>query len=472
MPNQYKPLPPENDIRDPFMYYYECMMPDTEIAIHLRDHYDTDIYGLGVKSVKRLREKWGLKSTRQQKHSFDTFGPKIQELRKRFPGRGAEGLRRTLFQQYNYRVSRVVISRYLKLTEPDAVDARRRKLFKRRVFYAAGVCDLWVMDQHDKWGPRYGLWLHNSLDPFSGYNNWLKVWWTNKNPRLIAKYYLDAAREQGAIPLVTQSDPGSENFGVANAHTLAHHELDPTLVGTLQHRWKHKTHNVKSEANWSVLRRTFSPGFQDMLEEGVKNGLYDVDIYHENLVFRWLAIPFIQAELDEWRVLRNRTAPRKNKHKILPHGIPEIIRHKPDKFGARDFKIPVPIGLIDRLEQQYAPPSHPVFELVPEAFDACARDAYNTLQCPSVDISSFWDVYQGILAYFNDSLARSAHLQVILARNHTIIVGEAAGVPLLPGLKPLREGENLIGNWEGDGEGEPVYGDFSDESGDGSGDGS
>ncbi|KAM6490138.1 hypothetical protein JOM56_014457 [Amanita muscaria] len=352
---QYKPLPPENDIHDPFMYYYECMMPDTEIAIHLHDHYDTDIYGLAVKSV----------NTRQQKHSFDTFGPKIQELRKRFPGQGAEGLRQTLFQQYNYRVSS------LHHNQPDAVDARRCKLFKRRVFYAAGVCDLWVMDQHDKWGPRYGLWLHNSLDPFSGYNNWLKVWWTNKNPQLIAKYYLDAAHEQGAIPLVTQSDPGSKNFGVANAHTLARHELDPTLVGTLQHQWKHKTHNVKSEAHWSVLRQTFSPGFQDMLEEGHRSIANLVQ-----LVFRWLAIPFIQAELDEWRVLRNRTAPRKNKHKILPHGIPEIIWHKPDKFGARNFKvnilpmaIPVPIGLIDRLEQQYPPPSHPVFELVPEAFE-------------------------------------------------------------------------------------------------------
>jgi hypothetical protein len=38
------------------------------------------------------------------------------------------------------------------------------------------------------------------------------------------------------VPLVTQSDPGPENFGVANAQTVIRHRLDPTLRDTLQHR--------------------------------------------------------------------------------------------------------------------------------------------------------------------------------------------------------------------------------------------
>lgn len=28
-------------------------------------------------------------------------------------------------------------------------------------------------------GPQFGSWFHTSLDAFSGYNNWLKVWWTS-----------------------------------------------------------------------------------------------------------------------------------------------------------------------------------------------------------------------------------------------------------------------------------------------------
>lgn len=53
-----------------------------------------------------------------------------------------------------------------------------------------------TMDQHDKWG-QYNLWLHVGIEPFSGYVAWLKIWRTNHNPRLIAKYYLDAVRHLG-----------------------------------------------------------------------------------------------------------------------------------------------------------------------------------------------------------------------------------------------------------------------------------
>jgi hypothetical protein len=74
--------------------------------------------------------------------------------------------------------------------------------FKRKRFYAAGINDVWVQDQHDKWGTCFGLWLHNNLDPFTGFNNWLKVWWTNSNPRLIAKYYIDTVRANKGLPTV------------------------------------------------------------------------------------------------------------------------------------------------------------------------------------------------------------------------------------------------------------------------------
>jgi hypothetical protein len=89
-----------------------------------------------------------------------------------------------------------VISRLLKTVEPEQVAERRRGVLKRRHFWAAGVNDVWPQDQHDKWG-RFGLWLHAGLEAFSGEINWLKIWWTNKNPRLVAKYYIDTCRRIG-----------------------------------------------------------------------------------------------------------------------------------------------------------------------------------------------------------------------------------------------------------------------------------
>jgi hypothetical protein len=53
--------------------------------------------------------------------------------------------------------------------------------------------------------------------------------------------------------------------------------LDPTLVGTLQHRWMRKKQNIKAEANWSIFRRDFTPGFETVFDCGVNQGWYDVN---------------------------------------------------------------------------------------------------------------------------------------------------------------------------------------------------
>jgi hypothetical protein len=80
-----------------------------------------------------------------------------------------------------------------------------------------------------------------------------------------------------AVPIITQSDPGVENFGVANTQTVVRQTLDPTLCGTMQHRFAKGHNNILSEIKWSVFRRDFSPGFEDLLEYGVQQGWYDVD---------------------------------------------------------------------------------------------------------------------------------------------------------------------------------------------------
>ena len=78
-----------------------------------------------------------------------------------------------------------------------------------------------------------------------------------------------------AIPLVTQSDAGTENFGIANTHTSIRHRLDPSLEDTLQHRWMGKLMNIKPEVAWSNLNRDWKPGFEVILDEGIFQGWYD-----------------------------------------------------------------------------------------------------------------------------------------------------------------------------------------------------
>ncbi|TFK59349.1 hypothetical protein BDN72DRAFT_780862, partial [Pluteus cervinus] len=245
---------------------------------------------------------------------------------------------------------------------------------------------------------------------FSGLNLWLKVWWTNHNPCLIAKYYLEVTQKLieeenfAAILMITQSDPGTENFGIANLQTIIRHKLDPSLGDTIQHKWKKNKMNVKLEGNWSVLRCEFSVGFENLFEWGVQPGLYDIDNPLQCLVFHFVFIPYIQAELDSYAHTRNTTAPRPQRHKVIPQGVPEMIHSRPEMFGSKDFKIVYPESWISELEQQFADPTHKVFQLTPPVFHKRVTDAYISLGSPPINLDTAWEVYHDIVEIFEGSI--------------------------------------------------------------------
>ena len=61
---------------------------------------------ISVYTVRKLRKQWNILSTRQQKHTQESIYDEVIEIRKRFPTRGAEGIRKTLRVDYGMRVPR------------------------------------------------------------------------------------------------------------------------------------------------------------------------------------------------------------------------------------------------------------------------------------------------------------------------------------------------------------------------------
>jgi hypothetical protein len=80
--------------------------------------------------------------------------------------------------------------------EVDLVCQRKAQRLWRKRFWAAGVNDLFAVDQHDKW-LRFGLALNTGIEPFSGRIMWMRVWHSNRNPQLILTYYLETIQELG-----------------------------------------------------------------------------------------------------------------------------------------------------------------------------------------------------------------------------------------------------------------------------------
>lgn len=61
-----------------------------------------------VFTVRRRRKKWGLESTRQQKYTVQSIAAHVDEVKKRFPNRGAETIRMALLMENKIRVPRCV----------------------------------------------------------------------------------------------------------------------------------------------------------------------------------------------------------------------------------------------------------------------------------------------------------------------------------------------------------------------------
>ncbi|KAK0467689.1 uncharacterized protein EV420DRAFT_1616585 [Desarmillaria tabescens] len=197
-----------------------------------------------------MRKRLGFLSTWQQKHTVETVSEHLDEMREQFPKAGYFEMKKHLRIDHNVRVS-------------------------RKVFYCAGVNDLWCVDQHDKWKYCFGLCLHSGIDPFTGILKWMRVWWNNSNPILICSYYLDVVEHTRHGPVLTQSDMGNENGNLARAHSFLHQWADKDLDNTLQHRWMAEKKNIPSEIVWSVFRAHFSFGYEGIFQFGVEQGWYD-----------------------------------------------------------------------------------------------------------------------------------------------------------------------------------------------------
>ena len=98
------------------------------------------------------------------------------------------------------------------------------------------------------------------------------------------------------------------------------------------------------------------------------------------------------------------------------------------------------------MEAEYAPPDHEVFQLTPLPFDSHANKYYEEMGRPPVSSSSFWDVYQQLLARFRGA-EPSDDLTEVLSdlENQTEQISKEK-VDVLPGLKPLRLGATVVGD--------------------------
>ncbi|KAG1891711.1 uncharacterized protein F5891DRAFT_1131539 [Suillus fuscotomentosus] len=319
---------------------------DQQIIQELQKHIDTTRYGIGL-------------TTLLKHHTVKTIHDAMLNLRATYLNAGAREMVSLLYHEREMNVARRVVTEYFALYEPKLVHQRKACRLRRRRFWAAGMNDLFAVDQHDKW-LRFGLGLHTGVEPFSGRIMWI---------RLILSYYLNTIKALGC------NDPGSENYGIANAHTMLRQYHNKALHGTLQ---------ASLDAN---EEECYARDHMNLLDHGVNSGWYDSNNTLQVMVFRWVFIPWLQQELDAYQDRINNTAKWHDRNKILPHGVPNLIYHSAEDFGALDFKIQIEPEALDFVQSLYIKPSHCMFDL----------HCYNDLSHPVITRQSVWDTYRLLL---------------------------------------------------------------------------
>ncbi|KAI6032452.1 hypothetical protein EDC04DRAFT_2922060, partial [Pisolithus marmoratus] len=333
--NQFMcPAVPLDQIKPLIRQLWKACLTDQEIVAKIRKHIDMSMYGIGLRKFQQICKQLGLLQTCQQGHTCKSICEVMVEKWIMYPDAGVHEMIRLLFHEEGMSVSRSVMWDYCHTYEPHLLKQCKVNRLQHCHFWVASVNDIWAVDQHDKW-LHFGLVLHTGIKPFLGWILWIKVWHSNCNLQLILSYYLATVKEFGYVPMIIQSNPGTENFGIANAQMLLWQMHDSTLEGYVQHWWMHSKKNIMPEIAWSQLRRHFPLGLSHyLIQAWMLDGMtlticysykYSIPLHPHtgsdpvhSMVFHWVFIPWLQVELNNYQDCINNSQKHCNKHKVGP----------------------------------------------------------------------------------------------------------------------------------------------------------
>jgi len=187
--------------------------------------------------------------------------------------------------------------------DPAGVERRRRRKLKRRKYYTPGPSNVWHIDGYDKLKP-FGFSFHGCMDGFSRRLVWLEVSVSNKNPEIIASYYIKAVKELGGIPLKISADDGTEHSIIQPIHvylrSLSNNAVNVedafSIVSSMR--------NQRIESYWSKLRNDRIGWWRSFFQDMVDLGIYDSSNVFLLECIRFCFMKLIRKELksvtQEW----------------------------------------------------------------------------------------------------------------------------------------------------------------------------
>ncbi len=289
----------------------------------------------------------------------------------------------------------------LRELDPDGVESRKKKRLRRRAYSTKGPNYIWHIDGHDKLKP-FGFSVHGCIDGFSRRLIWLEVNTTNKNPEVIAQYYLDAVKQIGGAPQKIRSDDGSENSLIEAIHTYLRYSNsdNDTPVDSCCFAIGRSTANQRIEAYWSHLVKD-GPGwwinfFKDLRDLNLFN---DSDPIHIECI-RFCFMQILRKELHQVAQLWNEhiISPSKFGNSSGPRGKPDCMFFLPHLYDTENYQVTIAFDELEELDHTAMCPADVTDEF--NEFATCVMDELGW-QSPS-NVKEALDLYINLTEIIQD----------------------------------------------------------------------
>ena len=131
--------------------------------------------------------------------------------------------------------------------DPRGVEQRKHGRLHRRMYVSPGANFCWHIDDYDKLKP-FGFSIHGCTDGLSRRIIWFEVQRSNKNPRLIARYFLRSVKGAHGCPVRVYTDRGIENGILAAMQCYLRAEGLDEYAAFKAHKYVKSTRNQRIES--------------------------------------------------------------------------------------------------------------------------------------------------------------------------------------------------------------------------------
>ena len=320
--------------RELIEYYFNRGLTYRHIVLMLGKYHHID---MNERTLKRRIKDYGLR--RRDAVDADAV-ERVKDLIMLEISTGPDSLSgyRTMWHvlrlRHNIHVPRRLVESLMREVDPRGVERRKHRSLHRRMYVSPGANFCWHVDGYDKLKP-FGFCIHGCIDGFSRRILWLEVQRSNKNPRLIARYFLHNVKVSHGCPARVYTDRGTENGLIAAMQCYLRAEGTDEYAGPKAHKYVKSTRNQRIEGYWSHFRAQRSSWWIDFFNDLYESDILDLtcEIHTEALWFCFADI--LQDDLDKVKDYWNSHRIRESKHATVS-GVPDMMYFLPEEFGGSD----------------------------------------------------------------------------------------------------------------------------------------